>query len=377
MNDFDFDHLIDRQGTWSDKWSKYAGTETLPMWVADTDFRSPDAVINALKNRVDHGVFGYTRTPETLNRVFTERMKRLYKWSITAEDLIWLPGLVCGLNLATRALSSHEQGVITAQPIYPPFISAPAHSARVLTTIPMNDRIIDFDALEQAITAETKLLLFCNPHNPGGGVYRRHELERLAQIIINHDLLICSDEIHCDLILEPELNHTPIASLNEEIASRTITLMAPSKTWNIAGLACSVAVIQNSELRRRFNQVRRGIVPDVNLLGYTAAEAAYSYGDDWNRAQCEYLRVNRDLLQAEITNIPSLTMQRNEATYLAWIDATQLGVENPQRLFESHGVGLSDGQDFGASGFVRLNFGCPRSRVEEAIRRIKLAVESL
>jgi cystathionine beta-lyase len=153
--------------------------------------------------------------------------------------------------------------------------------------------------------------------------------------------------------------------------------MAPSKTWNIAGLACSVAVIQNSELRRRFNQVRRGIVPDVNLLGYTAAEAAYSYGDDWNRAQCEYLRVNRDLLQAEITNIPSLTMQRNEATYLAWIDATQLGVENPQRLFESHGVGLSDGQDFGASGFVRLNFGCPRSRVEEAIRRIKLAVESL
>jgi len=377
MNDFDFDHLIDRQGTWSDKWSKYAGTETLPMWVADTDFRSPDAVINALKNRVDHGVFGYTRTPETLNRVFTERMKRLYNWSITAEDLIWLPGLVCGLNLATRALSSHEQGVITAQPIYPPFISAPAHSARVLTTIPMNDRIIDFDALEQAITAETKLLLFCNPHNPGGGVYRRHELERLAQIIINHDLLICSDEIHCDLILEPELNHTPIASLNEEIASRTITLMAPSKTWNIAGLACSVAVIQNSELRRRFNQVRRGIVPDVNLLGYTAAEAAYSYGDDWNRAQCEYLRVNRDLLQAEITNIPSLTMQRNEATYLAWIDATQLGVENPQRLFESHGVGLSDGQDFGASGFVRLNFGCPRSRVEEAIRRIKLAVESL
>lgn len=377
MNNFDFDHLIDRLGSWSDKWSKYAGTETLPMWVADTDFRSPDPVINALKARVEHGVFGYTLTPETLNKVFTDRMKRLYDWTVSAEDLVWLPGLVCGLHLATRALSTSEQSVITAKPIYPPFMSAPALSSRTLTTIPMNNRVIDFDALEKAITAETKLLLFCNPHNPGGGVYHREELERLAQIIINHDLLICSDEIHCDLILEPELHHTPIASLNEEIASRTVTLMAPSKTWNIAGLACSVAIIQNSELRKRFKQVRRGIVPDVNLLGYTAAEAAYAFGDDWNRAQCEYLRANRDFLQAEIANIPGLTMHLNEATYLAWIDATQLGVENPQRLFESYGLGLSDGQDFGAPGFVRLNFGCPRSRVEEAVQRMKQAVESL
>ena len=377
MNDFDFDHLIDRQGSWSDKWSKYAGTDILPMWVADTDFRSPEAVIEALKTRVDHGIFGYTRTPETLNQIFTDRMKQLYDWTISAEDLVWLPGLVCGLNLATRALSSSEQGVITAKPIYPPFISAPAGSSRALTTIPMNDRVIDFDALEKAITAETKLLLFCNPHNPGGGVYRREELERLVKIIINNDLLICSDEIHCDLILEPELHHTPIASLNEEIASRTVTLMAPSKTWNIAGLACSVAIIQSTELRERFKQVRRGIVPDVNLLGYTAAEASYSLGDDWNRAQCEYLRANRDYLLAEIAHIPGLTMQLNEATYLAWIDATQLGVENPQRLFESHGLGLSDGQDFGAPGFVRLNFGCPRSRVEEAVQRMKQAVDSL
>jgi cystathionine beta-lyase len=377
MNDFDFDHLIDRQETWSDKWSKYAGTDTLPMWVADTDFRSPRAVIEALKTRVDHGVFGYTRSPETLNQVFINRMQRLYDWTISAEDLVWLPGLVCGLNLATRALSTAEQAVVTAQPIYPPFMSAPALSSRDLITIPMNDRVIDFDALEKAITAETKLLLFCNPHNPGGGVYRREELERLAQIIINHDLFICSDEIHCDLILQPELRHTPIASLNEEIASRTLTLMAPSKTWNIAGLACSVAIIQNPELRERFKKVRKGIVPDVNLLGYTAAEAAYSFGDEWNRKQCEYLKGNRDYLIAEIGNISGLNMQLNEATYLAWIDARQLGVDNPQRLFESHGVGLSDGQDFGAPGFVRLNFGCPRSRVEEAVHRIKLAVASL
>lgn len=377
MNDFDFDHLIDRQGTSSDKWLKYAGTNTLPMWVADTDFRSPQAVINALKERIDHGVFGYTRTPDTLNQVFTDRMQNLYDWTVTAEDLVWLPGLVCGLNLATRSLSTSEQTVITAQPIYPPFMSAPALSSRVLTTIPMNDRVIDFDALKKAITAETKLLLFCNPHNPGGGVYRREELERLAQIIIDHDLLICSDEIHCDLILQPECHHIPIASLSEEIASRTVTLMAPSKTWNIAGLACSVAIIQSPQLRERFKKVRKGIVPDVNLLGYTAAEAAYSHGDEWNRAQCDYLKRNRDYLKSEIDKISGLSMHPNEATYLAWIDANQLGVDNPQRLFESFGVGLSDGSDFGAPGFVRLNFGCPRSRVEEAVHRIKQAVDSL
>lgn len=377
MNDFDFDHLIDRQGTWSDKWSKYAGTDILPMWVADTDFRSPQAVIDALKTRVDHGVFGYTRTPETLNQLFSERMQRLYNWTVSAEDLVWLPGLVCGLNLATRALSTAEQSVITAQPIYPPFMSAPALSSRALITIPMKGRVIDFDALEEAITAETRLLLFCNPHNPGGGVYRREELERLAQIIIDQDLLICSDEIHCDLILQPELQHTPVASLSEEIASRTVTLMAPSKTWNIAGLACSVAIIQNPELRARFKKVRKGIVPDVNLLGYTAAEAAYSQGDEWNRKQCEYLKGNRDYLISEIGKIPGLSMLPNEATYLAWIDANQLGVDSPQQLFESQGVGLSDGEDFGAPGFVRLNFGCPRSRIEEAVRRMKLAVDSL
>lgn len=379
MSDFDFDRLIDRSQSSCEKWLKYAGTDILPMWVADTDFISPPAVIEALKARIQHGIFGYTDTPESLNHVFIERMERMYNWSLAADQLVWLPGLVCGLNLATRTCCALNESVITATPIYPPFMSAPRLSERGLIRIPMTEAhprsLIDFEALEASITADTRLLLFCNPHNPGGAVYSRSELEQLANIVIKHDLLICSDEIHCDLILEPELYHTPIASLNAEIAKRTITLMAPSKTWNIAGLGCSIAIIEDPKLRARFAKVRRGIVPSVNLLGFTAAEAAYREGDKWNTEQLKYLKANRDYLVEAINAIPGLSMTANQATYLAWIDASDTQLENPQRFFEDAGVGLSDGRDFGAPSFVRLNFGCPRSRLEEAVRRMRVGID--
>ena len=381
MPAFDFDQLIDRTQSSSEKWQKYAGTEILPLWVADTDFRSPPCVIEALPHRIDHGVFGYTDTPESLNRVFVERMQRLYQWQLQSEQLIWLPGLVCGLNLAVRAYCDENGVAMTATPIYPPFKSAPRLSNREVITLPMHQagehQIIDFEALEKTITKQTQLLLFCNPHNPGGAVYRRAELEQLAEIVVRHDLIICSDEIHCDLILEPDHHHTPIASLGPEIAARTITLMAPSKTWNIAGLGCSVAVIENTELRKRFARTRKGIVPGVNLLGFTAAEAAYRNGDEWNRQQLQYLRANRDYLLEQINNIPGLSMPACEATYLAWIDASGLKLRSPHKFFEEAGVGLSDGSDFGDPQSVRLNFGCPRSRLEEAVRRMRHAVETL
>ena len=378
MSDFDFDQLIDRSQSSSEKWLKYAGTDILPMWVADTDFVSPPAVVDALQARVAEGVFGYTATPEGLNQVFIDRMQRMYGWTVNAQELVWLPGLVSGLNLATRACCEPNQSVVTATPIYPPFMSAPKLSERELIRVPMTEAhpnsLIDFTALETAITANTRLLLFCNPHNPGGAVYSPEALEQLAKIIVKHDLLVCSDEIHCDLILEPELQHTPLASLNLEIARRTITLMAPSKTWNIAGLACSVAIIQDPDLRARFARVRRGIVPSVNLLGFTAAEAAYRDGDRWNAEQLKYLKGNRDYLVEMINSIPGLSMAANQATYLAWIDATDTQLEHPHAFFEAAGVGLSDGKDFGAPGWVRLNFGCPRSRLEEAVRRMKNAI---
>jgi len=378
MSRFDFDRLIDRTSTSTQKWQKYANTDILPMWVADTDFMSPPAVIEALKQRVEHGIFGYTNTPDSLNQAFIDRMARLYGWKLTPEQLTWLPGLVSGLNLAVRASCQKNEAALTATPVYPPFVSAPKLSQRGLIKVPMErigDRsIIDFEALEASITPAAKLLLFCNPHNPGGAVYRQAELERLAELILRHDLIICSDEIHCDLILEPGVEHVPIASLGPEIAARTITLMAPSKTWNIAGLGCSVAVIENERLRQQFTQVRKGIVPGVNLLGFTAAEAAYRDGQEWNNQQLSYLRANRDYLVKQVNQLPGLELRPFEATYLAWIDASGLELESPQKFFEAAGVGMSDGSDFGDPQFVRLNFGCPRSRLEEAIRRMQKAL---
>lgn len=374
----EFDYQINRKGTASQKWEKYSDSDILPMWVADTDFMSPPAVIKALHERIDHGVFGYTNVPAELNELVIQRMQNFYDWEVNSNDIVWLPGLVCGLNLACRSLGESGDTVLTPKPIYPPFMSAPRLSDREVCTLPMQDmdgrKIIDFDALENALTDRTRLLLFCNPHNPGGTVYRKEELKRLAEIIIKHDLYICSDEIHCDLILEQGLQHTPIASLTPEIAARTITLMAPSKTFNIAGLGCSFAIIGNPELRKKFINIKKGVVPDVNLLGYTAAIAAYQEGEAWNQQQLDYLRANRDYLQKEINQIPGLKLAPIEATYLAWIDVSGAKLTNPAHFFEQAGIGMSPGRDFGDNNYMRLNFGCTRSTLEEAVRRIKRAL---
>lgn len=374
----EFDRQVDRKGTASQKWEKYDDSDILPMWVADTDFMSPPAVIEALHERIDHGVFGYTNVPAELNQQVIERMRNLYSWEVEQDWLVWLPGLVCGLNLACRAVGQHGDTVISPKPIYPPFMSAPRLSDREVCTVPLKETqghfILDLEALEASITENTRLLLFCNPHNPGGAVYKREELEQLADIIIKHDMYICSDEIHCDLILKEDAVHIPIASLNPEISARTITLMAPSKTYNIAGLGCSFAIVSDKKLRKQLIDVKKGIVPDVNLLGYTAAIAAYKQGDDWNQQQLSYLRDNRDYLEKEINQIPGLKLLPIEATYLAWIDVSAAKLTNPAHFFEQAGVGMSPGRDFGDSNYMRLNFGCPRSTLEEAVRRIKKAL---
>ena len=374
----EFDRQINRKGTASQKWEKYGDTDILPMWVADTDFMSPPSVIEALHKRIDHGVFGYTNVPAELSELVVERMAHLYNWQIESDWLVWLPGLVCGLNLACRAIGENGDTVFAPKPVYPPFMSAPRLSGREVCTIPLSESngrfILDFEELEANINERTKLLLFCNPHNPGGAVYTVEELEKLANIAIRHDLQICSDEIHCDLILEQGLSHTPIATLSPEIAARTITLMAPSKTYNIAGLGCSFAIIPDTNLRKQFINEKKGIVPDVNLLGYTAAIAAYKEGNDWNQKQLDYLRENRDFLVKEINQIPGLKLLPIEATYLAWIDISGAKLSNPAHFFEQAGVGMSPGRDFGDSNYMRLNFGCTRSTLEEAVKRIKTAL---
>jgi len=374
-----FDSHVDRKQTNSIKWDKYQNADILPMWIADSDFRVPKEITEALQEHINHGVFGYGKPPARLTELLVERMKTLYNWDIQPEWIVFLPGLVCGLNLAVRSLTEAHQSVITPRPIYPPFVSSIKLAQRTASYAPvtLQDKrwLIDFTQVETA--PESKLLLFCNPLNPGGTVYRRNELEQILTFVEKNDLYVCSDEIHCDLILDTDVKHIPFASLNKSAEQRSVTLIAPSKTFNIAGLGASMAIIPNSALRHKFNKVRAGIVPDVNVLAYTAAQAAYESGQPWLEHQLAYLRQNRSTLTTAINNMPYLTLQNIEATYLAWIDASALPVTSPFKFFEQAGVGLSSGTDFGNPKFVRLNFGCTHETLIEALRRMRVAIDAL
>jgi cystathionine beta-lyase len=370
-----FDEIIDRLPSSSNKWNKYAGRDILPLWVADMDFVSPPSVLAALHERIDHGIFGYTSPPESLVEAVQAYASRHYGWKIETDWFVWLPGLVQGLNLACRAVGDNGDAVLTVTPVYPPFLRAPAFSHRELVTVPLVNRGgrwgWNFDALEAAITPRTRLLLLCHPHNPVGRVWNEEELRSLIDIARRHELIVCSDEIHCDLVLDPNARHVPLARIDPDFARRTITLLAPSKTWNLAGLGCSFALIPDPALRRRFNHEMAGLVPHVNLLGYTAAEAAYRDDGAWHAALIEYLRGNRDRLRDWFAESARLKLTVPEATYLAWIDARAIDAVNPLPVFEVAGVGLSDGRDFGFPGYLRLNFGCPRGLLEEALRRME------
>ncbi|MCW8327503.1 PatB family C-S lyase [Photobacterium sp. SDRW27] len=374
-----FEQHTDRTHSNSIKWNKYQGRDILPMWVADSDFKVPDVITEALHQHVDHGIFGYGHPPPRLAELLVERMQQRYDWNIEPDWIVYLPGLVCGLNLAVRALTDENQAVLSPKPIYPPFTSSVKLANRTLKIAPVslqdNRWLIDLEQAE--ISPETKLLLFCNPLNPGGTVYRHDELTALLAFAEKHDLYICSDEIHCDLILDKNARHIPFASLNNSAAQRSVTLIAPSKTFNIAGLGASMAIIPNPVLRRRFIKSKAGIVPDVNVLAYTAAQAAYESGQPWLDQQLAFLRQQRDKLESEVNAMPFLKLHHIEATYLAWIDASALPVASPYKFFEQAGVGLSPGADFGNARFVRLNFACCSKTLNEALRRMRLAIKNL
>jgi cystathionine beta-lyase len=369
-----FEQIINRRGTGSIKWDRYADRNVLPMWVADMDFQSPPSVRAALQDRIDHGVFGYTAAPASLVEAVTVYARRKYGWTIDPEWLIWLPGLVLGLNLACRAVGQPGDAVVTATPIYPPFLSAPGLADRKLITVPLTDSsgqwCWDLERLEASLTAETRLLMLCHPHNPVGRAWHEDELLALIDVARRHDVIICSDEIHADLILEPGRHHRPLAAVDPDFATRTITLMAPSKAWNLPGLGCAFAVIPDPLLRQRYNRAMAGLVPHVNLMGYVAAEAAYRDDGCWHAGLIEYLRGNRQRLVDWFAASQRLHLTEPEATYLAWIDARAVDPVNPLPAFESLGVGLSDGRDFGMAGYLRLNFGCHRSLLEEALQRL-------
>ena len=379
---FDFDLPVQRVGTDSQKWQKYAGRDVLPLWVADMDFASPPAILEALHRRVDHGLFGYARPVKSTVDSVVDALARNYGWQIESSWIVWLPGLVVALNMTAQAFAQPGDEVLSLAPVYPPFMTAPKNSGRISVTVPFvmsaGAWTIDWEALERAVTSRTKLFFLCNPHNPLARVWRRDELVRLAEFCLRHQLVLCSDEIHCDLILDPTLPHIPISALGTDIAKRTITLMAPSKTYNVPGLGTSFAIIPDSALRAQFVRATSGIVAEVNNLGYVACEAAYRDCEPWRQQLLAYLRGNRDyLLDFVARELPGVRVEAPiEATYLAWLNVEKLALADPLAFFEKHGVGLSEGTYFGAKPgqYVRLNFGCTRATLTTALQRMKAAI---
>ena len=384
---FDFDHPPQRAGTDSQKWQKYAGRDVLPMWVADMDFKSPPAIAEAVKQRADHGIFGYARPVKSTVDAVVEMFRIRHGWEIQPAWIVWLPGLVVGLNVTALAFADPGDEVLTLTPVYPPFLTAPKNSGRVSVQVPFVFNAgeqkweIDWVALEAAVTPRTKLFFLCNPHNPLSRVWRRDELVKLAEFCTRHNLVLCSDEIHCDLILDPELKHVCTATLSPEIARRTSTLIAPSKTYNMPGLGTSLAIIPDPTLRARFARASAGIVAEVTSLGFSACEAAYRDGEPWRKELLDYLRGNRDFLVNFVrTELPGVSVVAPlEATYLAWMDVSALQIADPIAHFEAHGVGLSDGTYFAArpGTHVRMNYGCPRATLVEGLTRMKRAVSAL
>ena len=381
MTRYDFDLVPERRGTDSQKWQKYAGRDVLPLWVADLDFVSAPPILQALHDRVDHGIFGYARPTASTVEAVTNALAARYGWKVDPAWIVWLPGLVVGLNVTAQAFAAPGEEVLTLTPVYPPFMSAPRNGGRGVVNVPFvlagGAWTIDWDALERAVTPRTRLFYLCNPHNPLSRVWRRAELERLGEFCRRHNLILCSDEIHCDLILDPSLPHVPSATLSPELAARSVTLMAPSKTYNVPGLGTSFAIIPDAGLRARFNRATAGIVAEVTCLGFTACEAAYRDCEPWRQQLLAYLRGNRDyLLEALPRAVPGLKVEAPvEATYLLWMNVSALGLSDPVAHFERHGVGLSDGAPFGAKPgtHLRFNFGCPRATLTEAVRRMAAA----
>ncbi|MGD9091982.1 MAG: PatB family C-S lyase [Anaerolineales bacterium] len=383
---YDFDHAPDRSASDSLKWRQY-DADVVPLWVADMDFASPEPVVRALHERIEHGVFGYpvgiskrhTDVPE-IRPVIVNRLRQLYDWEIEPGDLVFLPGVVKGFTQACHAVGEPGGGVLVQPPVYHHFLTAPQLADKFRQDVqlhrhPDGDYIIEWDAFEAGITDQTDLFILCNPHNPVGRVFRQSELERMAEVCLRNNVVICSDEIHCDLLFQGH-QHTPIASLDPDIAANTITLMAPSKTFNLAGLQFSFAVIQNQELRRQYILAGKGLVSWVNAFGWIAAMSAYCEGQGWLDQLLDYLQVNRDYLHEFVRqDLPGVSMTGPEGTYLAWLDCQEAEIKgNPAEFFlQNARVALSDGSVFGSGGegFVRLNFGCPRPLLAEALDRIK------
>jgi len=375
MQPFDFKTVIDRSGTGSWKYEAF-GPDVLPVWVADMDFRSPPCVLDALHGAIEHGVFGYSTPRRELIELVLDRLATRHHLRVEAEMLTFLPGMVVALNLATRMLQEGAE-VLVPTPAYPPFLSCAPNQRKTTVRVPMvRDKskwIFDIDALQAAVTPRTKMLILCNPHNPTGRSFTREELAGIAGFVLRHDLILVSDEIHCDIILNPSAQHLSIAAEFRDIADRTITLLSASKTFNLAGIGCALAVIENPELRKRFAPSDDDLVPHVNQLGYVATDAAYRDGEPWREALIAQLRENSRLVEETVSRVPGISMLAPDATYLAWIECDAAGINDPSALLLKHRLAVGSGRYFGADSFIRINFACPPATLKEALKRLSSA----
>lgn len=376
MNPY-FDEILDRRGTASSKWEKYAGQDVIPMWVADMDFPAPAEVTEALATRISHPIYGYTVVPDSLTSVTLNRFAERYHWSLTEGDLEWIPGIVPAINQAIRGLVRPGGAVVTATPVYHPFLQAPGHMGRQLMTLPMtadDDWQFPLRAFEQSAETypEIDLLLLCHPMNPVGRTIDETMLAAIVEICVTHDIVIISDEIHSEIVFDGRM-HTPLATLSERAAQQSLTFHAASKTFNLAGLGCAVVIAQNPHLMAGFKAAGAGIMANVNTLGYVATEAAWSSCEYWHQQLLAYLTDNRNFLVERVEAIQGVSMTPPEATYLAWLNIEALNIKDPEAFFRAAGVGLSPGSQFMGEGYVRLNFGCPRALLEQGLDRFETA----
>lgn len=387
MSNYDFDTIINRRNTSCVKWDDDGREDVLPMWVADMDFAVAPQIQEAMRQRLNHPVYGYTFPGEDLLTAVTSWVGRRYHWQIEKEWLAFSPGVVPALSMSILAFTNPGDRVLIMTPVYHPFYSSIQENGRVIVANPLVRDLqgryeIDFDRLEAQIDARTKVLLMCNPHNPVGRVWSREELLRLADIAKRHDLIVISDEIHADFIYSGH-EHISIASLSEDMAGRTITAYAPSKTFNLAGLSQSYVVIPNPRLRAAYNAIHGALALGDNIFGQTALTAAYNEAEEWLNDLITYLEGNRDFAVDYIReNIPQISLYSPEGTYLLWLDCKALGLKNETlaAFFQEQArVRVNAGFHFGAQAesFVRLNIGCPRALLREGLSRIREAVREI
>ena len=376
-----FDQPVSRLHTNSLKWEKYTGKDILPMWVADMDFAVAEPIQAALVERIAHPVYGYTVPGDALKDAIIAHLKNEYDWAIQEDWLVFLPGVVTGLAVSCRAFCEDDDNILVNPPIYHHFYDSHEGKKQSLVKVPLHKSggrwTYDLNSMRTALTPEVTMIMMCSPHNPTGTVFTADELSEVCDMCVNNNMMIISDEIHCDLVIDGESRHIPTAVASPQHADNIVTLMSASKTWNLAGLNTSFAIISNAQRREQFIAAAQSIVSPTPPLAHVATEAAYRAGGEWRAELLTYLKSNYDRIAVALDSIPGLHLEPLQATYLAWIDATELGLNDTQAYFEKHGVGLSSGEQFGQPHFLRLNFACPASTLDQGLDRIEKAVAAL